>query len=436
MRQHCNITKPRRRLLQKFLHGFVVVMCLFSFTFNALGCPATLFNSELAPIFSGPRINIKLFALVNERWIVIPYQVDPVDDDGFLMFFKDRSFINQAIQKNDVMIFNVDRFGKKADLRKNPLPCKAANSFQLYDLAGKKYAYIAMCDEPQQENQFPNQVRYDEKEDFLESDSYRYRFNDNNYMLFKEISYRSSDDKHVPIAWDSDMMIKADVKRFFTMRFDSKDIVSKLEESRLGPVANLARVSFFLKILMFKIRMSLNTDVGFFRDSGHIPMMINVPVESSQYLNPKSGILYSWQPSAQSVYQSAPGDLPGIDVKKVGEGFKKLGEYGLTFCRGSECKFKYQIDVNGRIMSMDLGIKKELVARGFFPMYVHDIATFSKEMGWGERYDNVKSRSGLYFEVSGLPKGGHPWDFWMRLGAQSNSNVRCPAMVFISRPTK
>jgi hypothetical protein len=441
VRQPLNITNRRGRLLEKFAVNFVAIICPFFFTFSALGCPATLFNTELSPIFSGPRVNVKLFAWTDEPgrspgWEVIPFQVDPVDDNGFLMFFKDRSFINQPIQKNDVMIFNVDRFGKKADLRKTPLPCKSNNSFQLYDLAGKKYAYIAMCDETQQESQFVSQVRYNEKDDFLESDSYRYKFNDSNYMLFKEVSYLSDEKKLVPIAWDSDMMIRADVKRFFTMHFDSKDIVSKLEESRLGPVANLARVSFFLKILIFKIRMSLNTDVGFFRDSGHIPMMINIPVESSKYLNPKSGILYSWQPSAQSVYQSAPGELPGIDVKKVGEGFKKLGEYGLTFCRGAECKFKYQIDVDGRILSMDLGIKKDLVARGFFPMYVHDIATFSKEMGWGETYDKAKGRSGLYFEVSGLPKGGHPWDFWMRLGARTNKNAQCPAMVFISRPTK
>jgi len=441
VRQHVNITKSNQRLQQKSISRFVAVACLLSFSFKTVACPATLFNAELSPVFSGPRVNIKLFAWDDRPgkvggWEVIPFQVDPVDEDGFLMFFKDRSYVQDPIQKNDVMIFNVDSFGKRVDLRKNPLPCKSANSFQLYDLVGKKYAYIAMCDESQREIKFANQVYFNDKENYLESDSYRYNFNENNYMLFKEISYLNAEKKRLPIAWDSDMMIKADVKRFFTMRFDSDDIVSKLEESRLGPVANLARVSFFLKILMFKIRMSLNTDVGFFRESGHIPMMINIPVESSKYLNPKSGILYSWQPSANSVYRSAPGELPGIDVKKVAEGFKKLGEYGLTFCRGSQCQFKYQIDVDGRMLSMDLGIKKELVSRGFFPMYVHDIATFSKDMGWGDTHDRAKGRSGLYFEVSGLPKGGHPWNFWMRLGAQTNINAKCPAIVFVSRPTK
>lgn len=408
---------------------------------TAQACPATLFNTELSPQITGPRVNVKLFAWAEsgaggaeQGWRPIPFQVDPIDDDGYLMFFKDGSYIRDPIKKNDVIIFNVDQFGKKVDLRKNPLPCKGSVTFQLYDLVGKTYAYLTACDGQQEPEFFLNQVSFNAKENYLESESYRYKFNDTNYMLFKEISYRDNTGSLSPVAWDSDMLIKADVKRFFTMRFDSKDIVSRLEESRLGPVANLARVSFFLKILFFKIRMSLNTDVGFFRESGHIPMMINIPVNANEYLNPKSGILYSWQQATEAVYQSTPEEMPVIDTKLIGEGYKKLGEAGLKYCRGTECRFKYRIDVNGRILSMNLGIRKELVARGFFPMFVSDVAQFQKEMAWSDKYETAKNRTGLYFEVSGLEKGGHPWDFWMRLGGTYNKFARCPAMVFISKP--
>lgn len=426
---------PQKMLMPALI--FLISLC-FS-PGKGAACPGTLFNTELSPAFTGPRVNIKLFAWNENQpgagaWGVVPFQLDPVDDDGFLVFFKDRTYVNEPIQKNDVVIFNVDLFGKKTDLRKHPLPCKSSNVFQLYDLTGRKYAYLASCDEPQQSEIFVNQVQYNEKEDFLESEAYRYKFNNNNYMLFKEISYRGEDQQLSPVAWDSDMLIRADVKRFFTMRFDSKDIISRMEDSRLGPVANLARVSFFLKILFFKIRMSLNTDVGFFKESGHIPMMINIPINSSEYLNPKSGILYSWQQSPEGKLESTDKELPTLDPGLVGEGFQKLGEAGLKHCRGSQCEYKYQVNIRGRVLSMNLGIKKELVARGFFPMYVSDVSQFSKDMDWGEPYEKMKGRSGLYFEVSGLPKGGHPWDFWMRLGARVNKNAQCPSMVFVSRP--
>lgn len=424
--------------------GRFVIFLLFSALIvasPAMACPATLFNNELSPNFTGLRVNIKMYAWSDETaadkpagWRTIPYQVDPIDSDGFLMFFKDDAYTRAPVGKDDVFIFNPEAFGKQVDLRKNPLPCKSSSVFQLYDLVGKRFAYLASCDGPQSPEVFPFQVSFNDKENFLESGSYRYRFNENNYMLFKDISFRDQAGNLRSVAWDSEMLIKADAKRFFTMRFDSQDIVSRLEESRRGPVANLARVSFFLKILFFKIRMSLNTDVAFFRESGHIPMMINIPVEANHYLNAKSGILYSWVKSPAALFKSSPQDIPVIDPGLIAQGHKRLGEYGLKFCRGSDCRFRYHMEVDGKLLSMDLGIKKELVQRGFFPMYVPDVASFQKDMDWSEKYLNAKDRTGLYFEVSGLEKGGHPWDFWLRLGGNSSDYKRCPATVFISKP--
>src|SRR5690606_10778751 len=137
---------------------------------------ALLFNTELSAQFSGPRSDVRLFAWTDNSsgggWHSVPHQVDPVDDNGFLMFFPDSAFLLEPVQKNDVIIFNVDTFGRQVDLRKKPLPCQGASVYQLFDLIGKKYAYLTQCQNSQGEQLFPQQVRFNAKENFLETDTY------------------------------------------------------------------------------------------------------------------------------------------------------------------------------------------------------------------------------------------------------------------------
>jgi hypothetical protein len=250
-------------------------------------------------------------------------------------------------------------------------------------------------------------------------------------MQFQSFKFRSKDGAWLDVATDSRIYIRADVKNFFTMHFDSQQIESSLENSRQGPLGSLARVSFFLRILLFKIRMSLTTDVSFFRDSGHIPMMVNIPVEAFQYLNPGSGIVYSWllATSAHTVFRDM--DMPRFDGALVRRGFVELSQLGLAYCRGEECRYRYTVDFDGRPLVMDLLIRRYLVERGFFPMFVEDTAVIRKQMGWDADSFGEAPRHGIYFEVSGLPKGGHPWDFWMGLGNAGIPSHDCPVPVRI-----
>src|SRR5690606_36012866 len=139
------------------------------------------------------------------------------------------------------------------------------------------------------------------------------------------------------------------------MRFDSDDIVSQLEATRLGPVGDLANLSFFLKILFFKIRMSLTTSVGFYEDSGHIPMMVNIPVDARKYLNPGSGILYSWEVPEAAATGKSTISMPSLSPKEVGKGHAHISKAGLAYCAKKTCLYKYSVDVDGRTLSMDFG---------------------------------------------------------------------------------
>jgi hypothetical protein len=60
---------------------------------------------------------------------------------------------------------------------------------------------------------------------------------------------------------------------------------------------------------------------------------------------------------------------------------------------------------------MKINIHKSLVEKGMFPWFVRDVSKEREKMGWS--IAESKGRVGLYFEVSRLPKGSHPWDFWI-----------------------
>ena len=305
--------------------------------------------------------------------------------------------------------------------------------FELRDQRHERYGYLTSCGFQAAPQSPTPVVSFDRTGNRLESPTYRYLFNPDNYMQFDSISFHGPGGAWEQIAADSRLLIRADVRNFFTMNFDSRQIESNLEATRLGPVGNLARVSFFLRILFFKIRMSLATDVAFFRDSGHIPMQVNIPVNAYEYLHPASGILYSWilSPTAQRGAQHI--DMPKLDVDEINKGFKSLANAGRRWCVQELCRYKFGVDIGEKRLSMELNVERRLIDRGFFPQFVDDVERYKDAMGWDIDIPKGQHRVGMYFEVSGLPEGGHPWDFWLRLGGPNDDGpATCPAPVIVT----
>jgi len=402
----------------------------------AKACPGALFAGEFSPVLQGPRAGLRLFTKAGPAsvgWRTIPLQVDPVDSDGMLIFFDDAAYLGKNIAQTDYLTFRPEDFGKAFTPGRDHLPCQGAVVYELKDEARGSYGYLTNCGPlaPQALSR-PPAVAFDRTHNLLESAFYRYRFNSDNYMQFDSISFKNLQNAWDLIAKDSRLLIRADVKNFFTMSFDSRQIESHLEASRMGPVGDLARLSFYLRIFVFKIQMSLSTDVGFYADSGHIPMMVNIPIDAFNYLHPASGILYSWVLSPLAQAGKTDIHMPRLDVGLVKKGAKELAKAGLTYCNGADCLFRYTVDVRGRRLSMVLGVKRDLVAKGFFPLYVDDVSHSREAMGW-DPDATPGSRHGMYFEVSGLPSGGHPWDFWLKLGPQTGDTSVCPTPVRIAR---
>ena len=439
---------PGRRHYQLNVYLFLFGLASFAIFNNSLeACPGAIFLSELQPMPVGPRNGLRLFvygAKSTPEAAAVPVQINPVTSDGRISFFEDDIWKANNSESTDLLLLDVEKLGRRRRSTDESLPCKGSIIWEIKDRAAAQYGYLTNCQRPWTRPSVqqlsgqpePSRLKFEPKSHLLASPTYRYHFNSDNYMQFDKIEFAR------PLGWieaarDSRLLIHADVKKFIDMNFDSEDIESKLEVSRLGPVANLARVSFYLRILFFRIDLSLSTDVGFFENSGHIPMMINIPVDAADYLNAGSGVLYNWLPGVAAVQSEV--DMPIFEPELIGKGWQELSKVGHRWCSGDHCNFRYTAQVGERSFSMSFKVKRTLVDRGFFPFFVADVEGSRQAMDWPSQgpkaTPDLPKRIGLYFEVSGLPKGEYPWDFWLRLGRQVNSEGQCPTPLALQQVT-
>jgi len=235
-------------------------------------------------------------------------------------------------------------------------------------------------------------------------------------MLFDSISFKNSNGVPVQVATDADILIRADIKNFFTMQFDSTDIVTQMKAYRIEPFAALASLNFYLKILFFRISLDLETDVQFFKDSAHIPMVITIPRDANQRLNRKSGVLYSFALS-ENMREIRPVKMPVLNPDKLSI------QEGLEYCDGNICSYEVSFQtsaVANKVLTLMLKLPRRLAEFGMIPRFVVDVGDSAPAMQWSmPRSQRGMHRVGLYLEVSGLPKSQHPWDVWLQLGDAS-----------------
>lgn len=368
-------------------------------------------------------------------WQEITTEIVPLDPDGLLRFFPDEMWRRDFVNVYDRLLLNPDQFGPKKQVSTsvdkasgNPLRyynfpgCTSSYVFEIAEASRAEHvAYLAVCGgKTQLEPTTP--VTYDTQQFNLRSPSYLYSFQPTNHMLFKEISLYPN---FIQVAKKASMIIHNDIRNFFNLNLSGQDLESYLEEYRSGPLSLVGRLKFYLKILFFKIKLSLTTDASFFADSAHIPQVITIPPRAEGRLNPTSGILYSW-----SLPEGALVDpqMPVAQPKLAKDGIEKVAEMAAPYCSGGNCSFKIKVVVGNRSIGMQFGLPRQLITRGFFPQMVKDVDGFKKQASWADE-DEV-GNSGLYFETSGLPAGSFGYDFWLQLG---DSTETCPRTVSFKR---
>ena len=379
------------------------------------------------------RGDIRAFSASNSagslRWQEVALDVVPLSSDGGMLFFSDENWRQEPLASSDRVVFEESSFGQKRSVR-DGLPCAERGVVEILSQSDPSRAvYLVSC--PGRVNAgFGKPVNYDPNQFLLSGLNYAYWFQPKNHMLFKEIrlgpAVTGGGERSKIAAKDAQMWIHSDVKNFFTLDLSGSDMESYLEEYRSGSMSMVGRVQFYLKILFFKVKLSLTTDATFFGDSAHIPQMITLPDRAAGRLHPGSGIVYGWKPTDMGSFKIVNAQLPDVVPLGAKEGIDHVAAMAKPWCRSELCDFKLEFLAGGQNLAMDFRIPRRLVERGFFPQLIRDMKGMTKTAGWGDA--DEMGDVGLFFEVSALEAGTHVYDFWLRLG---ETRGRCPRSVSV-----
>jgi hypothetical protein len=409
---------------------------------GAVACPAYIGAGTLPAGTSGIRRDMKVFALQAgsngiRTWKSLAAQVDPLDEKGVLRADPEGSYLaDQGLESNDRILVRREQFG----LRLTPedkAPCDASSAVELRNPEqGDQYAYLVFC---RNAGDFafdhPTPVTIDQKQFKIAGPTFEYDYQPNNQLMYKSLIAKGKYPQPSAVAAaDADVNIHMDIKRFFTMDFTNKNVESYVTSNRSGPVGTVGSINFFLRLLFFKIDLKMATTVGFYEDSGHIPSIIDVPRDAPKMLNPGSGLMYLWTTKAAEFDQTSPEKtMPFVDAKSILAGWEEHARTGLRYCHGTSdtCNFRLRGKVVGEAFGLDINVPRNLVERGFFPVWVPSVSQFKKDMAWDSSPDETPGVVGIYFENGGLLKGQYKLEQWLRIGDQKDIASTCPRPVGI-----
>jgi len=419
-------TKARGRIFGSFV---TLLAALVTHPLNA--CPGLLLGQHL-PFHQGhlvTRDHLALFVYDKnmKEWRPVAMQIDPLDRDGNLQFPKNPNWLRDALTPYDRLSFDMSRFGARYDAQAargtKPLPCGTRELIEL-NYQGH-YAYLMTCSADPSINA-PRPVTHMEGERTVVSGDYSYRYSKSNHLVFENIKVADREGKTlIPVAKDSDLLIVGDVKKFFTLYFDSSDIEAQIVHQRQGPMGLMGGMEFFLRILAFKINMELLPEVNFFEDSLFMPMSMTLPVNAAKYLRRGSGIYYSWASEKDVVWEWDKSHLDDLDLGQLDpNGTGPLTMPSAKHCNVRFCHYTIVGKAKNRPFVMNFKIGRKAADLGFFPQLVRDVPAVEKLLKHKLGRYPAQDRIAIYFETARLPEGTHTWDFWIYF-PDKNADEQC-----------
>ncbi|WP_324964882.1 hypothetical protein [Oligoflexus sp.] len=377
-----------------------------------------------------PRSTLHLFVFrpdLPERWMQLPMQLDPLDDEGNLLFPDDKNWNKKPIVPFDRLSFFDERFGAKFD-GKGEGPCRSTNVVEFDTKRG--YGYLASCPEDYVPKPFAEPVTLNEKQRMVTAKYYKYNYSERNHLVFDNIHLADpAFQNFYPVASQSDLFIVGDVKNFFTLHFDSDDIDAFINHKRSGQLGLMGGLKFYLRILYFKIKMSLMPEVNFFDDSVFMPMILTLPVDAKKYLRRGSGIYYTWLGDKDTEWLWDQSELENLDLAVLDPLFNGASRMpSEKYCNRSKCRYKILGRNHGRLFALHFEISRKAAELGFFPRLIRDMPAVEKMIKHPVSQYPAQNRIGVYFETAQMPEGEHTWDFWIHFPEQEkaacNVNVR------------
>ena len=391
---------------------------------NAVACPVFMRAYQMPGFYISTPVHRRQLAAFTWKqkigWQQQPIQINALDPAGNIDFKSIRHGPEHGLRLMDRLTFSKEIINGDYWSQKEKAPCDFIHSSQVMN--NQRYLYLFVCKKKQPIFQSP--IRFDEKQRIVASDAYQYLYDENNQLSFREITMQGKQSSSwEKIAFNAEQVILADVKRFFTLKFDASDVSAKLLKKVSGSTSLIGLLQFYLKILFFKIELSLTPEVQFYEDSLYMPMSLFSPVEAKEYINKGSGIFYSWQSPA-----SVQWDIEGAEIPRFVKP-KEFSQISKKFCNDKYCRFSLSGKTKQNKFELNFSIQKNIADLKFYPQLITDFSKIN------DAFDETitkssQNRIGVFFETSQLPKGNHYWDFWIRF---DDLKGQCPAKVKLTR---
>ena len=411
--------KKKFSFVSRSFLSLLIILCLLD---GAIACPSLLPSRQIP--WQHPQLikrhQIHLFSYRDKVWKSLPLQLDPMDDEGDLIFPVPGDWMQDKIAPFDRISFTPSSFGERFEEGQN-LPCVTREFFELK--LDNKFAYLAVCPAGSAFADELSPVAHDEAERWIRTDFYRYRYSQRNHLVFDTIDLADPSMKSFTTAASrSDLVIIGDVKNFLTLVFDTEDMEARIAHRRQGTMGLVGGLQFFLKVMLFKIEMSLMPEVNFFDDSLYMPMTMYLPVDAAKYLRRGSGVYYTWDRAPGVQWEAEKSHIEMLDPEAVNP--KKalpLSKPDLRFCTAVLCSYDLQGWIGGRAFSLNFEISRTAAELGFFPRLIRDVSAVEKVLGRPVSRFPASERTGVFFETALLPKGKHKWNFWIQAHSERSS---------------
>lgn len=423
----CNRRNRQHRQLRNWL-VLLSLMAMLGFSSLLSACPALMVMSEI-PLKNRGKIKHNQLQLYTyepnkaDSWQLQALQLDPLDDEGNLLFPEQKDWQQKFLVPHDRLSFMVQKFADRYD-DNGKMPCSSKQMAEL-EYAGK-FAYIAVCDEEMPTLSAGDPVQLDELKRVVSTRYYRYQYSTRNHLVFDNIDLAGTNFKDfISVAKDSDLLIVGDVRNFFTLYFDSADIDAFITQKRSGPMGLMGGLKFFLKILYFHIQMSLMPEVNFFEDSLFMPMTMFLPVNAKKYLRSGSGIYYTWASGKDTEWLWDKSQLEELNPAILNPKYQGPASMPAErYCDESKCRYSLLGRAKGRLFSLHFEISRQAAELGFFPRLIRDVPRVEALIKHPVSRFTAAERVGLYFETARLPEGEHTWDFWIHFPDEISSRCK------------
>jgi|GEM_PF-4102427 len=270
------------------------------------------------------------------------------------------------------------------------------------NMADGKSVYVIACgngraiNQAWKKNSVPA-VRLDLARRRLWSDTLEYVYDKDNHMLLDRFGLRtkSSAQDHEALLVGSEIHLYGKPNYFFPMHFTSDDIASSLGAYLQKPLGTSGRLSFFLDVLFFKVKLDLTSTVTLFRDAVHVPVVMTLPISGTS-LREGSGMFYGFRAASPALLAAVQTSMP------------RLGSSRAPPRKGAPSSFF--LAHKGSCVAVSIDEPPEFDTLGFHPQmaYPGDLASIE--------FPKVAADFGVFYDITKLRKGRYRFDVWFRVG--------------------